>query len=105
MALPFKILQNIGAVNFGQPESAYTAETAVTIASAGNWIVPAGYQVIAGDGAAAQLQYTATGANVTPIWRQLNNTGYCGDVYSDGVNFRVLNSATTAITIRYFSVA
>lgn len=105
MALPFKILPNVGAANFGTAGSAYTAETAVSIASAGTWTVPYGYQFIVGDGTAAQLQYTATAANSTPTYRQTNSTGYCGDCYSDGVSWRVKNSATTAITIWYFSVS
>lgn len=105
MALPFKILPNVGAVNFGAAGSAYTAYTAVTIASKATWLVPFGYQYIVGDGTAAGLQVSATAGNATPTWSQVNTTGYCGDVYSDGNSWRVSNNATTAIVINYFSVS
>lgn len=97
-----KILANVGQVNFGQPESLYATESAVTIASAGNYTIPSGYFFIAGDGTAAKLQYSP---NSSTTWRQMTATGYCGTGYSDGFNWRVNNSATTAITIWYNTLA
>lgn len=104
MSIPLKILLNTGAVNFGQPTSPFTAVTTQTIASAGNWTIPAGYQFIIGDGTAAQLQISSNAANATPTWTQAAPNGYPGDTYSDGQSFRVHNSATTAITIQYFAL-
>lgn len=97
-----KILVNVGLVNFGAPESLYQTEVTQTIASAGNFTVPSGYQFITGDGTAAQLQYTP---NSTTTYRQVASTGYGGGVYSDGQCWRVHNSATTAITIWYFTLS
>src|SRR5574337_558095 len=102
MSLPFTILQNLGsAVNFGAAGSAYTTESTVTLASAANYTVPAGYQFVTGDGTGAQLQYSP---NSGTTWRQVNANGYGGDCYSDGYNWRVHNNATTAITIYVFSI-
>ena len=106
MAIPFKIQLNNAAINFGDPESPYTALTAKTIASVANWVVPLGVYFVVGDGAAAQLEVSANAANATPTWTQVAATGYAGPgpIYSDGNSWRVLNSATTAITIHYFQV-
>lgn len=100
-----KILTNVGAVNFGAPESLYQSEITQTIASAGNFVIPSGYQYVTGDGTAAQLQYSPNAGNATPTWRQFNSTGYCGPVDTDGQSWRVHNNATTAITIWYFTLS
>ena len=89
------------AIAFGSPESLYQTYTAVTIASAGNWIIPAGYNLIVGDGTAAKQEVAAD----TSTWVQMAATGYAYPVVSDGYNFRILNSATTAITIHYTTFA
>lgn len=97
-----KIWINGGAaIAFGQPESLYQTYTAVTIASAGNWTIPAGYNLIVGDGTSAKQEVAAD----TSTWVQMAATGYCSPVVSDGYNFRVTNSATTAITIHYTTFA
>lgn len=96
-----RILTDVGQVNFGTPVSLYQTETAVTIVSAGNFTVPSGYIYITGDGTAAQLQYSP---NSGSTYRQFNSTGYGGTVDSDGYNWRVHNSATTSITIWWFSI-
>lgn len=97
-----KLLADVGQVNFGAAGSLFSSETAVTLASAATTLMPAGTWYVTGDGTALQVEYSPDSSST---WRQFYASGYGGFVDSDGYNWRLNNSASTAITCWYFTMA
>lgn len=91
-------------IPWGNPGSPFTAQTSVTIAANGNFVLPAGLLIIQGDGVDATLQTNPLGDGTT--WVTNTSAGYIpGLMLSDGYTVRILNtSATSPITIKYSSL-
>lgn len=81
----------------------YGAEVSQAIAKSGNFVIPKGCWLIAGDAATDyKIQFLKPG---TSTWIDIYPAGTGGIVISDGVSFRALNTdASNATTLLYYSI-